>query len=191
MRKKPTVQLFIFRLFVLQVFIPAVWLQLASTPVMAQQVEFKGVVKLIESHYRVKHKGVPLLAKMGIKATQIITQRVVRYSEYGSVKFAIFEDQDFSGAASEIDFATRMRQTLEPEWQPLVQVRLQQDADQTYIYTKEAEKFFKVLVVTIGQRDATAVQVELAPLKLWKLMKDPDAAGKTLTDEAASDATPD
>ena len=172
-------------------FIPAVWLPLAAAPVITQNVEFKGVVKLIESHYRVKHKGVPLLARMGIKATQMVVQRAVRYSEYGSVKFAVFEDQDFSAAGSQIDFAARMRGALEPEWQPLVQVRLQQDADQTYIYMKEAGKFFKVLVITIGQRDATAVQVELAPLKLWKLMKDPDAAGKTLTDEAAGDAAPD
>lgn len=152
-----------------------------------KSAEFGDVVKLIERHYNVKHKGIPTLANLGIKATTAIARRVTRYAEYGSVKFAYFEDQDFSAPAGGVDFYTVMRGRLEPEWQPLVQVRTDRGAEQTYIYTKEAGKFFKLVVVTIGRRDATAVELDVAPQKLMLLMRDPDAMGKTLTDEAAGD----
>ncbi|HVF57351.1 MAG TPA: hypothetical protein VM934_14450 [Pyrinomonadaceae bacterium] len=160
-----------------------------AKPKDARPAEFGDVVKLIESHYGVKHKGLPLVAKAGIKASQIVVNRMTRYSEYGTAKFVLFEDQDFaSSAKGRTDFASKMRAALQPAWQSLVEVRLRQDAEQTYIYTREAGKLFKVLIIYIGERDASAVQVELAPLKLAALLKDPDTMGKTLTDEAAEDA---
>jgi hypothetical protein len=149
--------------------------------------EFGDVVKLIESHYRVKHKSIPFAAKMGMRATQMVARRVLHYAEYGSVKFAYFEDQDFSAPQGGREFFLAMRGAIEPEWQPLVQVRAPKETEQTYVYTKEAGKFFRVLVVQISRRDATVVQVEVSPEKLLELMRDPDAMGKTLTDEASSD----
>jgi hypothetical protein len=160
----------------------------ATRAASAKGVEFGDVVKLIESHYRVKHKSVPVLAKIGIKATELVARRVTRYAEYGSIKFAIFEDQDFGAPVGGADFATAMRARVEPDWNPLVQVRAQKDGEQTYVYTKEAGKIFKVLVVQISRRDATAVQVDVSPEKLWLLIKDPEVAGKNITDEAANDA---
>lgn len=164
---------------------------LLTLPVAAGGKEFGDVVKLIESHYRVKHKSIPFAARMGLKATQAVARRVLRYAEYGSVKFAYFEDQDFTAPKSGLEFHSAMRGAIEPEWEPLVQVRMPKDAEQTYIYTKEAGKFFRVLVVQISRRDATVEQVEVAPAKLLELMRDPDAMGKTLTDEASSDTEND
>lgn len=163
----------------------------ASASRAAKGGEFGDVVKLIESHYRVKHKGMSLAAKVGMKAGQMVARRLTNYSEYGSAKFVYFEDQDFTAAPGGADFFAAMRGELEPLWQPLVQVRAQKDGEQSYVYTREAGKFFRVLVVTIDRRDATVVQVDLAPQKLWLLMRDPDSMGKTLTDEAASDTTQD
>lgn len=161
--------------------------RLLATPVVViKEAEFSAVVKLIESHYRVKSKGIPLLARMGMKAAQ----RVTRFSEYGSVKVAIFEDQDFSTPAGGIDFSRVLKSALQPAWQSLVEVYSRQSNEQTYVYTKEAGERFKVLIVTIGRRDGTAVQVELAPQKLAILLKDPETMGKTLTDEATNDAGP-
>ena len=160
-------------------------------PAAAKGAGFNEAVKLIESHYGVKHKSLPLLARAGIKATGVVARRLTRYAEYGSVKLATFEDQDFSAPRGRTDFATSMRNTLQPDWMPLVQVRAQQDAEQTYIYTKEAGKFFKVLVINIGQRDATAVEMSVDARNLLLLMRDPDSMGQTLTDEAASDPSND
>ncbi|HVF48914.1 MAG TPA: hypothetical protein VNA19_02430 [Pyrinomonadaceae bacterium] len=160
---------------------------LANAHAAYKSIEFGDVVKLIERHYGVKHKGIPALANMGLKASQMVARRLTRYAEYGSVKVAFFEDQDFTAPAGGLDFHAAMRTRLEPEWQPLVQVRTDRNAEQTYIYTKEAGKFFKIVVVSIGRRDATAVQLDIAPQKLMLLMRDPDAMGKTLTDDAAGD----
>lgn len=162
----------------------ALWL--ASLPVAAKPAEMNDVVKLIETHYGVKHKGTPLLAKMGMKTGQLVVNHLTRYAEYGSVKFVYFEDQNFTPRAG-TDFATAMRGALRPAWESLVEVRLDRDGEQTYIYTREAGKLFRVIVVTLGSRDATVVQAELAPHKLMLLLKDPDTAGKNLTGEASDD----
>ena len=161
--------------------------------VLAKEVEFKGVVKLVESHYRVKHKSIPLVARMGIKTAQTAVRlagprSAARIAEMGSSKIAIFEDQDFSSPSVDVGFATLMRHTLEPEWLPLVLVQVQKGDDQTYIYTKEAGEKFKVLIVQIGRRDGVVLQVDLRPQALVMLMKDPEAVSKTLTDEAADDS---
>ncbi len=164
-------------------------LTLAAAPhVAAKSAEMGDVVKLIETHYGVRHKGTPLLAKVGLGAGKMVAKRMTHYAEYGSVKFAYFDDQDFTSRANAgTGFANSLRATLHPAWASLVEVRLDADSEQTYIYTREAGKFFQVLVITIGQRDATVVQAEVAPGKLMQLLKDPDAAGKTLTDEASDD----
>lgn len=162
-----------------------VWL-LAAPVAAGKEAEFGAVVKLIESHYGVKSKGIPLLARAGIR----VAQRVTRFSECGSVKVAVFEDQDFSTPAGGIDFGRLLKGALQPAWQSLVEVYSRQSGEQTYIYTKEAGERFKVLVVTTGRRDGTVVQVELAPQKLAILLKDPETMGKRLTDEATGDAEP-
>ena len=58
----------------------------------AKPAEFADVVELIEAHFRVKHKGLPALAKLPLK----IDGRFRRFAEIGSLKLATFDDQDFS-----------------------------------------------------------------------------------------------
>jgi hypothetical protein len=183
MRRKLTLKILIA--------VVAALFNVSATPAHAagkKSVEFGDVVKLIESHYRVKHRSVSMLERVGVKAGQVVARHYVRYAEYGSVKYATFEDQDFTSPAGGVEFYSAMSSRLQPDWQPLVQVLAPKDGEQTYIYTREAGKLFRLLVVTIGRRDATAVQLEIAPQKLVMLMRDPDAMGKTLTDEAAGDA---
>src|SRR5215207_4331189 len=63
--------------------------------------DFNSVVKMIEQFYRVKHVGIPFLAKAGMKvattAARIKGGEAKRIAEAGSVKLAVFEDQDFNG----------------------------------------------------------------------------------------------
>lgn len=164
-----------------------------SLPVCAgakETPEYHAVVKLIESHYRVKHRGIPFVANMGVKAgvttAKILSRDARRVLRFGSFKLALFEDQDFSGRETAgSDFRTRMRQTLEPGWHPLIFVRLEDEA-QTFTYTKADGDKFKVLVVVIGQRDATVLQVNLNGEEFAKLLLNPERESKSLTDEAAS-----
>jgi hypothetical protein len=40
------------------------------------------------------------------------------------------------------------------------------------------------MVITIGEREATVVQVTLSPKNLLLLLKDPEGTGKAITEEA-------
>ena len=172
-------------------FIPLVVLLLlavSSVPAVSattKGAEYSAVVKLIESHYRVKHRGIPFVANLGVKTAKVVSKNARRVLRFGSFKLAIFEDQDFSGRDEAVDIRSRFRQTLEPEWHPLVAVRLEEEG-QTYTYTKADGDKFKVLIVVIGQRDATVLQVNLNPQEFAKLLLNPERESRELTDEASS-----
>ncbi len=152
----------------------------------SKSLDFGGIVKIIESHYRVKSKGLPFVARMGIKVASPVT----RLGGYGGVKVALFEDQDFSSPAKGTNISEVLRAVLRPEWSPLVEVRSRQSSELTLVYTKESGDRFKVLVVTIGQRDGTAVQAELSKSKLAQFIKDPERMSRKMTDDATSENEP-
>ncbi|HMF58643.1 MAG TPA: hypothetical protein VK619_20020 [Pyrinomonadaceae bacterium] len=154
-------------------------LQMFQAGVAAQSGEYNSVVKLVENFYHVKHKGLPLLARVGM--------RIARPDEVKSFKLATFEDQDFS-PAGQTDFYTAMKRTLSSEWRPLVQVRSRQDGEQTYVFTRDAGEWLSVLVITIERRDATVLQVEVAPQALVKWIQNPEQMSRSLINDATSDS---
>lgn len=145
---------------------------------------YHEVVKLVESHYRVKHKGVPLLAQAGMKTAKVVSPTVRKYSRFVDFKLAIFEDQDFS-AGSDVEFRARLRQTLEPRWTPLVVVRAAEEA-QTYTYTREERGKFRVLICVIGARDGTVLEVSLNEQEFVKLLMNPEQETRNITDAATN-----
>lgn len=171
-----------FMFVALAVLVPAV---------QAKGDDFGAVVKLIEQFYHVKHKGIPFLARAGIKTTTTVARiaggRKRQLAEAGSVKVAYFEDQDFIPTGSFAGFRTSMGAMLAQSWSPLIQTASPKDGEQTYIYLRDAGEKFKVLVVTIEPREAFVVQVDLSPQALAKLMQDPDEMGKSITAEATTD----
>lgn len=148
--------------------------------------DFNSVVKMIEQFYGVKHQGIPFLANAGMKvartAARIKGGQARRIAEAGSVKLAVFENQDFDGEL--MKFRSTLNAALNRTWSPLVQTISATDEEQVYIFLREAGDKFNVLVITIAQRDATVVQVTLSPKNLALLMKDPEGTGKAITEEA-------
>lgn len=148
--------------------------------------DFNSVVKMIEQYYRVKHVGLPFLAKAGMKvattAARIKGGEARRLAEAGSIKLAVFEDQEFDGEV--VKFRSSLNEALNVTWMPLVQTLSATDKEQVYVFLKEAGDKFNVLVITIDQRDATVVQVTLSPKNLALLLKDPEGTGKAITQEA-------
>src|SRR4028119_434844 len=69
----------------------------AAVAVAKETPEYSAVVKLIESHYRVKHRGIPFVANLGVKTAKVVSKNARRVIRFGDFKLAIFEDQDFSG----------------------------------------------------------------------------------------------
>jgi len=148
--------------------------------------DFNSVVKMIEQFYRVKHEGIPFLAKAGMKvattAARIKGGEAKRIAEAGSIKLAVFEDQNFNGDV--LKFRSSLNEALNVTWMPLIQTISATDAEQVYIFLKDAGDKCDVLVITIDQRDATVVQVTLSPRNLALLLKDPEGTGKAITQEA-------
>jgi hypothetical protein len=153
---------------------------------LAKGDDFNSVVKMIEQFYRVKHVGIPFLAKAGMKvgatAARLKGGEAKRIAEAGSVKLAVFEDQDFNGDF--IKFRASLNEALNVTWMPLIQTVTGAGDEQVYIYLKDAGEKFNVLVITIEQRDATVVQVTLSPKNLALLLRDPEGTGKAITQEA-------
>lgn len=157
-----------------------------SIPVRAGDDDFKSVVKMIEQFYRVKHQGIPFLAKAGMKvattAAKIKGGEAKRIAEAGSVKLAVFEDQAFNGDF--MKFRASLNSALNDTWMPLIQTLSAKSAEQNYIYLRDAGEKYNVLVITIAEREATVVQVTVSPKTLALLLKDPEGTGKSITEEA-------
>lgn len=170
-----------------KIFCAIVLVALASASVVyAKDDDFSSVVKMIEQFYRVKHQGIPFLAKAGMKVTTTAARikggQAKRIAEAGSIKLAVFEDQNFNGDF--MKFRASLNVAMNETWIPLIQTLSAKDGEQTYIFLKSAGEKFNVLVITIADRDATVVQVTLSPKNLAVLMRDPEGTGKAITEEA-------
>ena len=163
----------------------AVALVVFSTPVQAKDDDFKSVVKMIEQFYSVKHEGIPFLAKAGMKvattAARIKGGTARRIAEAGSIRLAVFEDQDFNGDF--VKFRASLNGALVSTWIPVIQT-VAKSEEQTYIFLRSDGDKFNVLVITIEPREAVVVQATLSPKNLALLMKDPEGTGKAITEEA-------
>ena len=164
----------------------AIVLVVLSLPVHAKDDDFKSVVKMIEQFYGVKHQGIPFLARAGMKlattAARIKGGEAKRIAEAGSIKLAIFENQDFGGDF--MKFRASLNGALSATWTPVIQTLSAKTEEQSYIFLRSAGEKFNVLVITIEPREATVVQVTLSPKNLARLMKDPEGTAKAITQEA-------
>src|SRR5829696_4040847 len=120
----------------------------AAHVVRANDDDFKSVVKMIEQFYRVKHVGIPFLAKAGMKvattAARIRGGEAKRIAEAGSIKLAVFEDQEFNGDF--MKFRASLNEAMNVAWMPLVQTLSATNEEQVYIFLREAGGKFHVLV---------------------------------------------
>jgi hypothetical protein len=159
---------------------------ICTSAVQAKGDDFNSVVKMIEQFYKVKHQGIPFLARTGMKvagtAARIKGGTAKRLAEAGSIKLAVFEDQKFDGEFTK--FRSTLNTALNETWTPLVQTLSATNEEQTYIFLRDAGEKFNVLVITIDQRDALVVQVTLSPKNLAILLKDPEGTVKAITEEA-------
>jgi hypothetical protein len=152
-----------------------------------KEAEYNAVVRLVESYYHVKHRGIPTLASLGMKTAKIVSSDVRHAMRFGSFKLAIFEDQDFTTRDGFTEFHQQLQQTLEPDWTALLAVRARDDG-QTYTYVKDDAGKYKVLIIVIAAHDGTVLQVDLNKEEFVKLLQDPEQETKNITSEATSAA---
>jgi len=166
-------------------------LMLVSISVSVSQAvtdDFNSVVKMIEQYYNVKHEGLSFLEKTALKAVGVGAKvrggQYRKYAEAGSIKLAMFEDQEFNGDF--VKFRTSLNDALKDTWSPVVQTMSGKD-EQNYIFVRDKGDKFVVLVISIEHREGTVVQATVAPKALALLMKDPEEGVKALREEATID----
>jgi VWFA-related protein len=157
-------------------------LLLPTATAAAKDRGFKGVVKHIESHYRVKRKRIPFLGLAGLAV------RIIRPAGVKSFKLAIFENQDFVRGADDTAFEQGVREALAQKWKPLVRVRSRRDSnpERIYVYSKEAGKDLQVIALTMEARQAVVVEAKVNPQAMMKFMENPRILGFSLAGRTGS-----
>jgi hypothetical protein len=156
----------------------------ATSAAAGEKPDYNAVVRLVESHYRVKHKGVPFLARAGVKTAKVVSSTVRKYSRFADLKLAVFEDQEFARSLDQ-QFYSSVRRLMQPVWTPLVVVR-GADEGQTYTFTREDGGKFKVLICVIGERDGTVLEVGLSEEEFFKLLTNPEQESKGIAEAATN-----
>lgn len=127
----------------------------ASSPQVQAKDDFGQIVKHIEVTYHVhrQHRFVMGLAGFVVKFWHVAGVK--------NFKGAIFENQPFVHAASDMRFNEVMREAMNSGWQPMVQEWDRHSGERTYIYAQDLGKDMKVLIVSLESDDAVVIQVKV------------------------------
>src|SRR6266850_6164473 len=103
-------------------------------PAWSKGDDFGSVVKMIEQFYHVKHQGIPFLAKAGMKTATTIARikggTARRLAEAGSIKVAIFEDEEFDNTGRFAMFRSSLNAALSETWTPFIQTLSAKEEEQ-------------------------------------------------------------
>lgn len=136
----------------------------ASTLASAADHEFRGVVRSIETTYKVHHMHIPLLG---------VALFFVRPAGVGGLKLAVFEN--FKTPTDAADVTRVIESSLGPDWHPFVRVqeKSQTSGETTLIYASPAGGHMRMMIVNIEPSEATVVELNLSDRAIKKWMKEP------------------
>ena len=142
----------------------AVALILMSTLASAGDHEFRGVVRSIESAYRVHHMHIPLLG---------VALFFARPAGVGGLKLAVFEG--FKTPTDVADVSHVIESSLGSDWHPFVRVRSKGDinGETTLIYASPAGGRLRMMIISLEPSEATVVELNLNDRAIKKWMKEP------------------
>ncbi len=147
---------------------------------------YDAAVKLVETYYKTKHRGIPWTARAAVGVAKVVSSDARRVARYANVKVAVFEDRDFAvGTASE--FNALLKERLLPHWSQLLAVRGAEEG-QVYTFVRQTEdkKHFKVLTAVIEPRDAVVVEADLNLEEFAKLLANPEEESRSLSRDATT-----
>jgi hypothetical protein len=136
----------------------------ASTLASAADHEFRGVVRSIETTYKVHHMHIPLLG---------VALFFVRPAGVGGLKLAVFEG--FKTPTDAADVTSVIESSLGPDWHPFVRVHSkgETNGETTLIYVSPAGGKMRMMVVDLEPSEATVVELNLSDRAIKKWMKVP------------------
>jgi hypothetical protein len=164
--------------FIIPLFFLALVFALVSTSTSAKDKEYEAIVNHLQKNYQAKKVRIPFmwLARFAVK--------VVKPAGVRSFNVTLFENLNFSFASLDDEMRSAMRNSLDPEWSPILRIRSQNE-DQVYAYMREDGKYIKMMLVTINKDQAAVIRATFNPDKLADFINNPRIFGVQLGDKEA------
>jgi hypothetical protein len=161
--------------------VACLFVMLFLVPAFARSKErvFDQVVHRVESHF---HKRP--VRFMGL-ATFLANR--ARPEGVHHMRLAVFEDLDRSPGTFDVQFDSFLQQTVEPEYQPFVQVRSNRDGEQTYVYARAVGKEWKLLVVSLERDEVSIIEMQMKADAMSEWFDEPAKAAKGSSNNADND----
>ena len=150
----------------------------AATLAPAGDAAFDALVRRVESRYAVRRTRIPMFGLVNFFV------KVSRPAGAKDLKLAIFEDFGTPGT----DFHDLVAETLEPGWQPFVQVRSERETDSIYVQTGKHD--LKMLITAAEPRETVLMQIKLDPKALRRWFEDPARMAKSRNNARPAIVTP-
>ena len=145
-----------------------------SAQSLALADDFGMIVGNIEKHYHAKKKKIRFLGLAGFAV------KIIHPAGLKSVKFAMFENQNFIPGERDAAFAQAVKHSLNSKWKPLVQSNSRVSGNRSYVYAHESGKDIELLTVTFSRSQAIVAQAKINPDALAKFMDKPEILGFSL-----------
>ena len=137
--------------------------------------EYGKVVKHLKTKYKAKKVRVPFmfLARWAVG--------VVRPAGVKSFNITLFEKLQFSRATLDEEMNAAMKDSLGPEWSPILRVR-SHEGQQVYVNMRESGNNVRLMMVAIDKEGAAIIRATFSPEGLANFINDPKIFGMSLKD---------
>lgn len=163
---------------IVPVILAAFLFTFAAPNLSAKDKEYDAIMKHLQTTYQAKKVKIPFmwLARFAV--------RIIKPAGVKSFSFTMFENLKFSRETLDEEMQSAMRNSLNPEWIPLLRVR-SRDGEQVYAYMRESGKDVKMMLVTINRDEAALIRATFNPEKLADFINNPKIFGISLGDNTA------
>jgi hypothetical protein len=103
-----------------------------------------------------------------------------RFNLHGvkNLKLAIFEDVDSSRTPSAREFDAFLQGLVGSSYQPFVRVFDNHSGEQTFIYVRECDKNYDMLIVSLERTEAVIIKMRVDPDAMGDWVDDPVSKGR-------------
>ena len=147
-----------------------VLLPLLVAPAVAGDAEFQTLVDRVSTYYQ--KRPMPLMGVLSFAAN--------RFNLHGvkNLKLAIFEDVDSSRMPSAREFDAFLQGLVGASYQPFVRVFDNHSGEQTFIYARECDKNYDMLIVSLERTEAVIIKMRVDPDAMGDWVDDPVSKGR-------------
>lgn len=137
---------------------------LTSAVASAGDRDVKTVTAAIEKQYGVKHKGLPLIARIAMKPAL--------WGSGVKMDLAMFENMP-ALAGHDLEVDTLLKSTLGPDWTRFVRVESRKTGERNVIYVHTVGDKLEMMIVSIEPDEAVVLKMRIKPEDMQKWIDEP------------------